>query len=417
MPVSRVAPRHAVVVGAGVAGLSTAWFLLERGIEVTVVDRTGVAAGASWGNAGWLSPALAVPLPEPSALKAGLRVFSPASPVQIRRTPDAALLRFLGKFTRNCTHRRWTVALRTLSVLNRRALDSYDRLAEGGVADTSSQSVPLLLAFAGEQDREPILTELEEVRSVGVDIDFSLLDGITLRQREPALRSRARVGVLLRGQRTIDPPKFLDSLHRAVVGAGGVVVEGSAVTDVHDTGSGVRVVLAGDETMSADVAVLASGGWISRLAGRFGVRMPVQAGRGYSFSMPAEGMPSHPTYFPSQRVVVTPLDGRVRVSGMMELTSPDEPLNRDRIDRILTAARSMVDGVDWSRRSEEWVGPRPCTPDGLPLVGATRSDRVFVCGGHGMWGMTHGPLTGSLLAEQIATGIAPAELSALNPLR
>lgn len=414
---SAVSPRTAVVVGAGVAGLSTAWFLLQEGVKVTVVDRRHVAAGASWGNAGWLSPALAVPLPEPSALHVGLKAFSSTSPVRVPLSADPALARFLGRFVRNCTHRRWQVALQALTVLNRQALDAYDLLAQGGVADTTWQDDPFLIAFAGESQRESMLSEIDHIRSGGMTVDFDLLDGEATRTREPALSGRVRAGILLRGQRSIDPPRFLASLHKAVVEAGGRVLEGDAVTGIDDTSDGVRVDLADGTTETADVAVLAAGGWISPLARKFGVRTPVQAGRGYSFSMPTEGLPSAPTYLPGQKVVLTPLDGRVRVSGIMEFAAPDRPLNCRSIDTIVAAATPMLGEVDWSRRSDEWVGSRPCTVDGLPLVGRTESERVFVCGGHGMWGIAHGPLTGKLLTQQIVSGRAPAELTALSPLR
>jgi len=412
-----VSPRTAVVVGAGVAGLSTAWFLLQEGVEVTVVDRRHVAAGASWGNAGWLSPALAVPLPEPSALRVGLKAFSSTSPVRVSLSIDPGLARFLGRFVRNCTHRRWQVALQALTVLNQQALDGYDVLTRGGVTDTMWQQNPVLIAFAGEDQREPMLTEIAQIRSGGMPVDFDLLDGDTTRDWEPALSERVRAGILLRGQRSIDPPRFLASLHKAVVEAGGRVLEGDAVTGIDDTGADVRVDVADGTTLRADVAVLAAGGWISPLARKFGVRMPVQAGRGYSFSMPTEGLPSAPTYLPAQKVVLTPLDGRVRVSGIMEFADPDRPLSRGSIETIIAAATPMLGEVDWARRSDEWVGSRPCTVDGLPLVGRTESERVFVCGGHGMWGIAHGPLTGKLLTQQIVSGRPPAELAALSPLR
>jgi D-amino-acid dehydrogenase len=102
---------------------------------------------------------------------------------------------------------------------------------------------------------------------------------------------------------------------------------------------------------------------------------------------------------------------------MMEFTGPDRPLDRRRVAAVVTAVHELLPEVDWAARTDEWVGPRPCTPDGLPLVGPTRAPRVFVCGGHSMWGIALGPLTGRLLAELIATGRAPAELTPLHPLR
>jgi D-amino-acid dehydrogenase len=170
-----------------------------------------------------------------------------------------------------------------------------------------------------------------------------------------------------------------------------------------------------------DAVVLATGAWLGQLARRHGVRRVVQAGRGYSFSVPCDPMPRGPVYFPTQRVACTPLTTpagrRLRVAGMMEFRGADAPLDPRRIAAIVDAARPLLRGADLDARLDEWVGSRPCTSDGLPLIGATASPRVFVAGGHGMWGVALGPVTGQLLAERIVTGAAPAELVPFDPLR
>jgi glycine/D-amino acid oxidase-like deaminating enzyme len=166
-----------------------------------------------------------------------------------------------------------------------------------------------------------------------------------------------------------------------------------------------------------DAVVVATGVWLGALARRFGVRQPVQAGRGYSFSVPVERMPAGPLYFPQQRVACTPLGNRLRVAGMMEFRRPDEPLDPRRITAIVDAVRPFLSGVDLDDRQDEWVGSRPCTGDGLPLLGGTTSPRVFVAGGHGMWGIALGPVTGMLMAQTVLKGEAPAELRPFDPLR
>jgi len=143
----------------------------------------------------------------------------------------------------------------------------------------------------------------------------------------------------------------------------------------------------------------------------------VQSGRGYSFSVPVEAMPSGPLYFPAQRVACTPLGNRLRIAGMMEFRRPDEPLDPRRIAAIIDAVRPFLSGVDLDDRQDEWVGSRPCTADGLPLLGRTSSPRVFVCGGHGMWGIALGPVTGRLVARTVLEGETPPELRPFDPLR
>jgi D-amino-acid dehydrogenase len=413
-----MSPRSAIVVGAGMAGLATAWFLQEAGVEVTVVDRRGVAAGASWGNAGWLSPALTVPLPEPAALKSGVRtLLSPASPLYIPPRADLRLARFLLAFTRNCTHQRWQVAMAAFAALNRKALSAYDELARGGVAEPTRTGDPHLIAFTSTVGRAALVAELEAVRAAGQDVDYDLLTGAEAREQEPALSAHVDAAVRLHGQRHLNPGAYVEALADAVRDRGGKIVTGQEVSRVRDLGTRVAALTSDGASLQADVAVLAPGAWLDRLAAPFGVRTPVQSGRGYSFTLPPEGLPTRPTYFAEQRVVCTPLGDRVRVAGMMEFTAPDRPADPRRVKAIANAVRGLLPSADLTRRTDEWAGPRPCTADGLPLVGPTRSPRVHVCGGHGMWGIALGPLSGKLLAESIVTGLGAAELTALHPLR
>src|SRR5699024_9343077 len=127
--------------------------------------------------------------------------------------------------------------------------------------------------------------------------------------------------------------------------------------------------------------------------------------------------PTHPIYFPTQKVACTPLGNRFRITGMMEFRKPDAPLDPRRIQAIIEASRPMYQGIDWHDRHEEWVGSRPCTTDGLPLIGGTCSASVSIAGGHGMWGITLGPLTGKLLATQLTGNQAPTIMKRFHPLR
>lgn len=411
-------PQSVAVVGAGMVGLATAWFLQERGVAVTVLDRTGVAAGSSWGNAGWLTPGIATPLPEPAVLKYGLRaVLSPSSPVYVPANSNPRLLAFLTRFARNSTASRWKQAMDALVPVNRRSLAAFDVLTEGGVPAPTHEAKAFLAAYRTAAEREVLLDEIRQIHAAGQGIEYDVLTGAEAREIEPSLSDEIGAAICLHDQRFINPGEFVHALAEAVQTRGGQIVTGAAVTDVRDTGSGVEVVTAGGVPQRFDVAVLATGSWLGALARRFGVRTIVQAGRGYSFSVPVEHLPSSPIYFPAQRVACTPIGDRLRVAGMMEFRGPDAPLDPRRIDAIIAAGRPLLRGADFDARTDEWVGARPCTPDGLPVIGRTRSPRVFAAGGHGMWGITLGPITGELLAEQITTGNTPAELSPFNPLR
>lgn len=417
--------RRVAVVGAGMVGLATAWHLQEHGVEVTVLDREGVAAGASWGNAGWLTPAIATPLPEPAVLRYGVRALvNPGSPVYVPPRADRQLLRFVGGFVRHSTMGRWEKAMRALLPLNDRSLDAFAHLVEHGVEGTVREADPLIACYTDVRHVKVLLDEFRHIASAGGTVDHELVSGDEARRREPAVSGAVEAAVLIRGQRYLDPPSFVAALADAVRQRGGTLVTDAEVTGLVDCGGAVEVRTGGadgsgqgGDAGTYDAVVVATGAWLGDLVAPFGVRHVVQAGRGYSFSVTPERMPAGPLYLPEARVALTPLGDRLRVAGMMEFRRPDEPLDPRRIRAIVDSARPMLEGIPLDDRRDEWVGSRPVTADGLPLVGRTTSERVFVSGGHGMWGITLGPVTGQLLADQVVTGRVAAELAPLDPLR
>ena len=409
-------PSRVLVVGAGMVGLSCAWSLQEHGIEVVVADRAQEGAGASWQNAGYVAPALTVPLPEPSILRYGVRaVLSPRSPVRLCAQADPRLAQFMTGLVRHCTTRSWRHAMSAYLPLNRRIFDAYDRQREGGVAAELRQA-DVLDAFEHSGEAAGMLHELANVAGSGQHQQVELLTGDEARELEPHLSARVTLAIRIPGQRYLTPSSYVAALAEAVRSRNGKILTQTPVTGVHaDGGTVVARGPAGD--LDADAIVLANGAWLSSLARGHGVRVPVYGGRGYSFTLPCASPLRHLLHFATARAAVAPQGDRVRVTGIMEFGSPDTPPRPARIRSIVRAVRPLLDGVDWAARADDWMGARPLTTDGMPLVGESRTPGVFVAGGHGMWGVTLGPLTGQLLAEHIATGERPAELRPLDPCR
>ncbi|MEU6798500.1 FAD-dependent oxidoreductase [Nonomuraea wenchangensis] len=409
-------PRSVIVVGAGIVGLSTAWFLQERGVQVDVVDRGGLAAGASWGNAGWIAPGLAIPLNEPAVVRYGLRsLLDPAAPLHVPATLDPGLWTFLTRFAANSRWRSWTRAARANLPLNDECVEAYEVLASSGVS-APVVAAPITAAFRTRGEAEGLLRELRRLEAIGQRVEHAVLDGERLAEQVPLAGEALTTGVRIDGQRYVDPGAFVHALGRAVMRRGATVYA-VEVDDVRTDGRKAIVSSAKGTVLSADAVVLATGAWLPRLAGKWGVRVPLRAGRGYSFTVPVERPVHGPVYLPGVRVACTPYQGGLRVAGTMEFRDPDAPQVPARLEALIASVRPLLKGVRLDERSDTWVGPRPVTADGRPLVGATTAPTVYVAGGHGMWGMAHGPITGRLLAEQITTGKQPAALAEFDPLR
>lgn len=407
-------PRSVIVVGAGIVGLSTAWFLQERGIEVTVVDRAGVAAGASWGNAGWVAPALTIPLNQPATLAYGLRALAnPSAPLHIPPRADVRMWSFLTRFAANCRRSSWERAVEANLPFNSECLEAFDVLTGNGVSVPTTDG-PITAIFAGQEPARHLTDELRGLQRAGQDVSFRQLTAAELSEQMPLASPAVRVGISVEGQRFVDPGRFTHALADAVVARGGTI-QTAEIVEVRTVRRGVRLYSRIGPALSADAVVLATGAWLDRLAGA-GVRISVRAGRGYSFTVPVDRPVPGPMYLPEVRVACTPYRGALRVAGTMEFRGPDEPAIPARIAALVDSTAPLLDGVRWDERTDEWVGSRPVTTDGRPLIGAVEP-RMYVAGGHGMWGMAHGPITGRLLAEHITTGKQPAALRAVDPLR
>jgi len=365
---------------------------------------------------------MVTPLAEPSVLRYGLTsLFRPASPFRIAPACLPATAPFLAAFALHCTSRRWQAGVSAYAPLSALALESYQALAAGeGTARV--QDAAMYIAFERPDQAALLRHELRAVNDAGLPFTVDELSAAELRREQPLLGPRAQYGLRVGGQEFVQPLELVRSVATAVRARGGTLhTGGEVVTVTNRTGGGVRLDVRGARSSPApvdfDVCVLANGAWLSRLARGAGVRTTVAAGRGYSFTVRTPEPLRQPLYIPSIRVACTPASRGMRVAGTMEFRKPDDPLDERRIAAIVRSARGFMPRVDWTTLSGAWVGSRPVTPDGLPIIGRTNAAGTFVAGGHGMWGMTLGPATGRLLAQFIATGHCPQALIPFDPLR
>ncbi len=304
-------PRSAIVVGAGIVGLSTAWFLQERGVDVTVVDGGYVGAGASGGNAGWIAPGLIVPLNSPAVLRLGLRsLLDPLAPLHLPTRPDPRLAKFLLQFAADCRRAPRMRALRANVPLNEECIEAFEVLVGNGV-DVPVTDAPVTAVFRTAARAQHLLTELRELENAGQTIDVTSLAGAELREQVPLAADAVTAGLNVNGQRFVDPGRFVEALCRSVIERG-ATTRRLHIDGIGTSRTGVAVLPSRGLALEADVVVLATGALLSRLAGRR-MRVPVRAGRGYSFTVPVDRPIPGPIYLPDARVACTPYRGRLRV--------------------------------------------------------------------------------------------------------
>lgn len=407
-------PRSVIVVGAGVVGLSTAWFLQEHGVEVTVVDRPGVGAGSSAGGGGWLAPGLTLPLNSPDILRHGLRALRHPG-AALRFPVDRTVGAFLAEFIVNCRHRSWRQTMRANVTLNQGCFDAFDVLLANGV-DVPVTDTPVTAVFQTSAHAERLLRQLRELRNAGQTMHITALSGPALREQVPLVAPKVTAGLNINGQRFIDPLRFMTALGSSVAERGAAMYR-LEIDEIISRGNGNGGISAhsADQTLIADALVIATGAPLSGLARRW-LDVPVHAGCGFSFTVPVDRPMPGPIYLPSARLACTPHQGLMRVSGTTEFGRTRGVALADRVAAIVASVGPLLAGVRWAEHSDGWVGTYPITADGRPIIGEL-SPRVYLAGGHGMWGLTHGPVTGRLLAAQIAGGEQPRALVEFDPRR
>lgn len=404
------------MVGAGAVGLWCACTLAEAGLRVTVLERRHPGAGASWGNAGWVVPSHSVPLAHPGALRRGLRwLLDPESPLYVPLRLEGRLWSWLWQFRRFSTPAHVRRAVPLLVRLQRRSAELYGQLAAQGL-EFGWQRAGSMSTFLDPQEYRGFLDEVELLRQEGVAAEE--MDAPSAREWEPLLRAGLAGAVYFPEDGHLDPAALVAALAQRAVQLGAKVQSG---TEVRLRADGRKVTV---ETPTwraqPQLLVVAAGVWSALLLRGVGVRLPVVPAKGYSITVDGQAGPCCPLMLTEARVAVTPLRGpdgspRVRLAGTLELGVWDSQPRSRRVDAIRKAVGRYLQ-LD-PQGGEVWAGLRPCTPDGLPVVGRPRAlDNLLVATGHGTLGISLAPATAELVA-QLARGEDPEEVRLLRPDR
>lgn len=405
-------------MGAGVVGLSCAWYLRQGGAEVVVLERDAVGMAASRGNAGWITPGLSNPIPTPGVTAQALRwMLRPDSPFLLRPRPDPAFVAWLWRFWRSSGRRRYLEGMRALLALNERTIELFDGLAADAV-EFEMHADGLLFLFLTQAALAQELAVLEELRREGYPGEVTALSGEEARVLEPAVGGGVVGGILAPAERHVRPETLTAGLAAALRARGVEICEHAGVTAMSGTdGAWVLGTAAGD--VQADRVVVACGAWTGGVVKPLGVRVRQEAAKGYSVTARGEGMrPRRALYFGEAKVGCSPFDGGVRLAGTLELTGIDLSLHPRRLAAVARSATGYL--KDWRPTDPEleWAGLRPLPADSLPLIGGVPGrPGLYIATGHGMLGVTLAPSTGAALAPLVLDDRLVPELRPFSPTR
>lgn len=408
---------HAIIIGAGVIGLSSALMLRARGLDVTVLDREGPAAGASAGNAGAFAFTDILPLASPGLLrKAPGWLLDPLGPLSVRPRYALRIAPWMYRFWRACQPSQVaqsTMAQTALMDLSRAELEPFLQatgtramLQKRGSLQVYESQAEFEAAQAGWRAREDH------------GIAFRHMDADEMAALQPGLSPRFTRGTFTPGWYSIaDPRDYVLALAERLHATGGMI-ERADITSISADASGVAVRDASGRMRRADHVVLAAGAHARGLARDLGDRIPLETERGYNTTLPGDAFDLRTQItFGGHGFVVSALSSGIRVGGAVELGGLDLPPNWKRAEAMLQKARAFLPGLR-TEGGTQWMGFRPSLPDTLPAIGRSRaSNRVIHAFGHGHLGLTQSAGTARLVADLVTGAPPPIALAPFSPQR
>lgn len=409
--------KRVIVVGAGVIGLWTAYELKRRGMDVVVVDQGQLGAGSSYGNAGWVIPARTLPMPAPGLHWEGLKMMvQPDSPLYIKPSALPRLTGWLTQFLKYCNpeaYRRGCEAMASLSI---HAHPGYDRLVEDGLQFEMHEK-GLLSVYVDEDAWEVGYRDHLTMDELGLGAPIRL-DAREAREMEPELGPQVVGGVFIKEARHIDPGTLLKALADRLQQDGVELRMGTQVTGFERSGDRVTGLKTSGGTLSGDDVVLASGAWAGALVKQLGYSLPLQAGKGYSLQFTAPNPKLTASVFLGDaKIACTPMNTGTRYAGTIEFSGINTNMERSRIESLHKKIPQYLPNYDGTAYASEWVGMRPVTPDGLPVIGLVPGwTNTYIASGHSTAGLPLAPATAERIATMIA-GEAQSGGDAFDPAR
>ncbi|MEY4388193.1 MAG: hypothetical protein RLY20_3476 [Verrucomicrobiota bacterium] len=413
--------KRVVIIGGGVIGLCAAYYAARRGFKVTVLERNGPDRNScSSGNAGMIVPSHFVPLAAPGMVALGLKwMWNPASPFYIKPRLDGDLIGWGLKFWRaaNPQHvQRCAPLLRDLSFASRKCFEEFARTPGVDFGLVQRGLLMLCKTQHGLDDEAKFAA-----RANALGVPAQVLDAKQAAALDPGARMDIAGAVLFPKDCHITPDRFLAAMEAECKKLGVEFVFNATISGFKRAGQRIAAVETCKGDFGGDEIVLCGGVWTDSFARDLGLRLPMQAGKGYSLTLAKpRQLPQLCSILSEARCAVTPMGGALRVGGTMELAGINEDINPVRVRGIVDSfCRYFPDFTPADFAGiQPWPGLRPCSPDGMPYVGRAKSfANLSVATGHAMMGLSLGPITGKLIAE-ILSGEKPAwDINLLAPDR
>lgn len=411
--------KSVIVIGGGIIGLCSAYYLQKEGHQVTIIDQSNMDVGASYVNAGFVSPSHIIPLSAPGVMKKGLKwMFNPASPLYIKPRLDPDFLKWTYAFNKSCTADHVKKAIPSIKDLTLLSQELYNDIKANEHFTFQYKKEGLLMLCQTQKALEEEMENAEMAINEGLDVQEVTLED--LKQLEPNVNLNVIGGTYYRSDSHSTPSEFMTEMKTYLKSKGVVFHPNEKVEDLELKDRKITALITKNQKLKADEFVLAAGSWSALLSKKVGIHLLLQAGKGYRINTTKPTGIKLPAILMESKVAVTPMNGFTRFAGTMEIGGINDKINKTRVNAIANAVTKYYPEIALTEIEKEDVasGLRPVSPDGLAYIGrSSKCSNLTIATGHAMLGWSMGTGTGKLVSELISEKSPSLNLDMFNPDR
>lgn len=411
--------KKVIIIGGGIIGLCTAYYLHKEGHQVTIVDQSNSDTGASFVNAGYLSPSHIIPLASPGMIKKGLKwMFNPASPLYIKPRLDSDLLQWAWAFSKSCNAKHVEKSIPVIKDIAVLSQDLYDDIKYNENFSFHYEKKGLLMFCQSDKVLDSELKTAYKAKKEGLNV--SEITNEELKKLEPNVNIQIKGAVYYKGDSHITPHEFMQEIKAYLEAVGVVFLMNETVIDIDIYNKKISTLITNKQLLKANEFVLAAGSWSHLLSKKLGLKLLLQAGKGYCINSTQNTGITIPSILADVKIAVTPMHGFTRFAGTMEIAGINHNINKVRVEAIASGVSKYYSQIALTKAEKELAtsGLRPVSADGLPYIGKSKKcDNLTIATGHAMMGLSLGTATGKLVSEVISNKKTSLSLDPFHPDR
>lgn len=411
--------KHCIIIGGGIIGLCSAYYLQKEGHQVTIIDQSNMDAGASYVNAGYISPSHIIPLAAPGVMKQGFKwMFNSSSPLYIKPRLDIDFLKWTWAFNKSCNASHVQKAIPAIKDITLLSQKLYEDINQGEGFSSHYEKKGLLMLCQTEKTLEHEVKTAHLAKQEGLDVVELNIEELKI--LEPNVQLNAIGAVYFKCDSHSTPNEFMESMKAHLKGAGIIFYSNQMVKDLEFKNGTITTIKTNKQILKGDEFVLAAGSWTSLLSKKLGLKLLLQAGKGYRINSCQNTNITVPAILTEAKVAVTPMHGFTRFAGTMEIAGINHAIKKERVEAIARAVTRYYPDITLTSEEKNQVscGLRPLSPDGLPYIGKSlKCNNLTIATGHAMMGWSMGPATGKLVSKLISNKKPSINLEMFHPDR